>query len=324
MGDTTGITWTDHTFNPVIGCTKVSPGCDHCYAETLATTRMQRVWGPGAERRRTAVANWNKPKQWNRAAIKEGRRHRVFCASMADVFDAEWPAGVRDDLWQLIRETPMLDWQLLTKRTRAKWILKCLPADWDNGYPNVWLGSSVENQETAERRIPELLAVPAALHWLSIEPLIGGINLLRCFAIADDDWQRVNDLEDRNYDGEPEEFIEECEAECDWINFGNDLVVNPAWREHKAWRNMRARMFALERSIDWVVVGGESGKGARPMQKLWVDSLKWQCAPEVPFFFKQIGDAADWKIPGAHHGGDLLDGKQWHQFPEVHYAARSA
>lgn len=251
MGDTTGITWTDHTFNPVIGCTKVSAGCDHCYAETLATTRMKRVWGAGTERRRTAIANWNKPRQWNRLAQKEGRRHKVFCASMADVFDAEWPAGVRDDLWQLIRDTPMLDWQLLTKRTRTKWILKCLPSDWGNGYPNVWLGSSVENQETYDRRFPELMAVPAQLHWLSVEPLIGPIT--------------------------------------------PHLGIS-----------------------DWVVVGGESGKGARPM--LYDYAVRWRLACNaygVPFFFKQWGDSSPDREMGAHHGGEKLDGRVEHEFPVV-------
>jgi protein gp37 len=112
MGENSTISWTDHTFNPWIGCTNVGPGCDHCYAETLMDTRHGRVhWGSGQQRSRTKT--WDEPRRWNRKAAKTGYCPRVFCASLADVFDNEVEPSWRDDLWQLIRETPLLRWQLM-------------------------------------------------------------------------------------------------------------------------------------------------------------------------------------------------------------------
>jgi protein gp37 len=172
MAENSAIEWCDHTFNPVWGCVKVSPACDNCYAETLSN-RFGDHWGPHAEFRTFGDKHWNEPRKWDRAAEKAGRRARVFCASMADVFDNRWPDGVRDRLWALIRETPHLDWLLLTKRPQN--IAKMLPADWRDGYPNVWLGTTVENQDEADRRIPYLRSVPARVRFLSCEPLLGQI-----------------------------------------------------------------------------------------------------------------------------------------------------
>lgn len=173
MGENSKIEWTRHTFNPWIGCQKVSPGCDHCYAEAMMADRYGRViWGPHGDRSRTSPGNWRKPRQWDRAAAAAGERHRVFCASLADVFDnhrsilPEW----RADLWSLIRETQNLDWLLLTKRPQN--IAKMLPADWGDGWQHVWLGTTVENQDEADRRIPHLRAVPAKVRFLSAEPLV--------------------------------------------------------------------------------------------------------------------------------------------------------
>src|SRR5580692_7935980 len=118
MGENSKIEWCDHTFNPWIGCQKVSPGCDHCYAETQNNLRKWNggKWGPHAPRKRTSEANWKKPLQWQKRAAEFSGRRRVFCASLADVFDNKAPDGARDDLFDLIRETPSLDWLLLTKR----------------------------------------------------------------------------------------------------------------------------------------------------------------------------------------------------------------
>ena len=204
MGETTNISWTDHTFNPWWGCTKVSAGCDHCYAETLSKRMGGDVWGHGKLRRRTSAKNWQEPVKWNREAEKRGVRKRVFCASMADVFDNEVPIEWLRDLLDLIRITPNLDWQLLTKRpSRIKralntvmssiqrenvpepdiyWtLLFCWIDDWLHHNPpkNVWLGTSVENQDAADARIPLLLKVPAAIRFLSVEPLIGPVDLSR-------------------------------------------------------------------------------------------------------------------------------------------------
>jgi protein gp37 len=179
MSEKSNIEWTSSTFNPWRGCTKVGPGCDHCYAERDAH-RFGTAWGPGAERRFFGDDHWNKPRLWNAKAAKEQAadptaQWRVFCASMADVFDNEAPQEVRARLWALIRETPNLTWLLLTKRIGN--VAKMLPADWGAGYQNVWLGISVVNQEEADRDIPKLLRTPARLRWLSMEPLLGPVGI---------------------------------------------------------------------------------------------------------------------------------------------------
>lgn len=137
MAENSAIEWTDHTFNPWWGCQKVSPGCDHCYAETwdLRFHAAAPHWGPGAPRRRTGADTWRQPLKWHRKAVAAGVRPRVFCASMADVFDNQVDPAWRADLWSLIRVTPALRWLLLTKRPQN--IRKMLPPDWGTGWPNV-------------------------------------------------------------------------------------------------------------------------------------------------------------------------------------------
>lgn len=180
MSESTAISWCDSTFNPWIGCTKVSPACDHCYAERLMDHRLHRVqWGTGQRRKRTSVANWRQPLLWDREhevfTLAHGRRRRVFCASLADVFDNEVDPTWRDDLFALINATPHLDWLLLTKRIgNAAGMLAVTPG-WLP--PNVWLGATICNQAEADRDIPKLLAVPARVRFLSIEPMLGPINL---------------------------------------------------------------------------------------------------------------------------------------------------
>jgi protein gp37 len=174
MAENSKIEWTDHTFNPWVGCTKVSPACDHCYAEGWAKrTGQAGLWA--GERRRTSVANWRLPYKWNNAAPLDRPRPRVFCASLADVFDNQAAPEWRRDLWWMIRETPNLDWLLLTKRPQN--IRKMLPDNWGEGYPNVWLGTTVESQEEADRRIPHLLSVPVRVPFLSCEPLLGPLDI---------------------------------------------------------------------------------------------------------------------------------------------------
>lgn len=177
MGDNTKIEWVHHTFNPWLGCTKVGPGCDNCYAEAWAKRYGLVKWGFRQERRRTTPANWRKPLAWNAEAKRLGTRYRVFCASLADVFDNSVPPEWRADLFHLIRETPHLDWAILTKRIGNT--KKLLPWATDNGQPylNVWIGATVCNQEEADRDIPKLLDVPARVRFLSIEPLLGPVEL---------------------------------------------------------------------------------------------------------------------------------------------------
>lgn len=195
MAENSKIEWTDHTFNPWEGCQKVGPGCDHCYAEARNArfSGGQAInWGPGAPRRRTSAANWKKPPRWNAQAEREGRRYRVFCASLADVFDNQVPQLWRTSLFGLIHDTPHLDWLLLTKRIgNAADMLRSDPPEGIDmaSLPNLWLGATVVNQEEADRDIPKLLAVPAHVRFLSIEPMLGPITLEGMFA----NLQRIND-----------------------------------------------------------------------------------------------------------------------------------
>ena len=175
MAENSGIEWTHHTFNPWIGCTKVSAACDHCYAEAWDKRFSGERWGSKAARTRTKT--WGNPVKWNRKAEAEGKRFRVFCASLADVFDNHKsidPAW-RRELWKLIDDTPNLDWLLLTKRPQN--IARFMP-DHDGPRRNVWLGTTVENDDEMRRRAPALASVKdrAAHTFWSAEPLVGEIG----------------------------------------------------------------------------------------------------------------------------------------------------
>jgi protein gp37 len=186
VGKNSTIGWTDHSFNPWIGCTRVSPGCDLCYAERQTSRWYPRDGLWAGSLRRTSAANWREPLTWNAKAEKAARRERVFCASWADVFDNQAPEEWRADLFRLIDATPHLDWMLLTKRPQN--IRKMLPPGWGDGWPHVWLGCTAENQTEAERRIPLLLAVPAAVRFLSCEPLLEPLQLDRWLGPGRIDW----------------------------------------------------------------------------------------------------------------------------------------
>lgn len=189
MGEITAISWCDHTFNPWIGCTKVSPACDGCYAEALMDKRYGRVeWGaPGkgnGTRVRTSAGNWHQPIRWNKKAAAEGTRPFVFCSSLADVFDNQVPAEWRSDLFDLIRATPNLIWLLLTKRPQnivklstidnGRWLGESWPA-------NAAIGTTVEDQKRANFNRPHLSQAKGYLRpaftFLSCEPLLGSIEL---------------------------------------------------------------------------------------------------------------------------------------------------
>jgi protein gp37 len=200
MSYTTSVPWCDHTVNLWIGCTKVSDGCKNCYAERENKRyRWVEKWGPEGKRRRTSMGNWKKPLAWNKEKWLEcicgwrgpekktlsgcpgcGRFHdfhptrqRVFCDSLSDVFEnrPELP-GWRNSLFLLVRDTPNLDWLILTKRPEnaLKWGYLYLP-------DNVWIGTTCENQEMADKRIPELVKIPAKVHFISIEPMLSKIYL---------------------------------------------------------------------------------------------------------------------------------------------------
>lgn len=174
MGKDSKIEWTDHTWNPWWGCTKVSPGCTNCYAESFSKRTGNAVWGKDAPRRFFGDAHWNEPLKWNAAAEATGTPQRVFCASMADVFeDRPDLTEPRQRLFKLIRATPHLIWLLLTKRPEN---IERLTANWP--FPtNVWLGTSAENQEYWDKRVPILMKLPVAVHFVSVEPMLGPIDM---------------------------------------------------------------------------------------------------------------------------------------------------
>ena len=297
MGENTAIEWTDATFNPWMGCTKVSGACKHCYAETMMDHRYGKVeWGPKGSRVRTSAANWRKPLAWNRKAGPEGRRMRVFCASLADVFEGadtmpaeSWPVveQARADLWALIEATPNLDWLLLTKRPEN--VLEKVPTGWvgcgecghratiSHACPfcdgpraewpaNAWIGTTVEDQASADERIPHLLRVPAKVRFLSCEPLLGPVALNRATAI------------DPNPISEPVEYVPPL---------------------------------AL---LSWVICGAESlnKREGRKMDLSWVRSLRDQCADAgVQFFLKQA------VVGGRVLAEPLLDGRRWSGVPQA-------
>jgi protein gp37 len=186
MAETSIIEWTRSTFNPWIGCTRVSPGCDHCYAERMDARGIYggaRHWGPGVPRYRTGDTNWNQVRRWNRRAAQNGEFWPVFTASQADIFDNEVPDDWRDDYWSLVRDCPHLTFQIVTKRIGN--VPRMLPPDWtDAGYPNVWLLITVVTQEEAARDIPKLLRIPAVIRGLSMEPLLEAVDLASASGIT--------------------------------------------------------------------------------------------------------------------------------------------
>ena len=275
MSENTKIEWCDHTFNPWEGCQHAGPGCDGCYAEA----RNARFgggtapnWGPGAPRRRTSAANWALPKRWNAQAAtfmaQHGRRQRVFCASLADVFDNAVDPQWRDDLFELIAATPNLDWLLLTKRIGNVGNMLPVPFDFDRHFPHVWIGATIVNQAEADRDIPKLLGVPARVRFLSMEPLLGPVRLDTIYNTDFGEGQPyLHPLIGRVSDGHGDS----CSAP----------------------------------SVDWIIVGGESGSRARPMHPDWARSLRDQCrAAGVPFLFKQWGN---WRAAAWFDGPDADD-----------------
>lgn len=182
MGQKTAIAWADHTFNPAWGCVKVSPGCKNCYAEDRSRRFGGDCWGPGKERRTFGPKHWAEPLRWNRAAQRDGVRRRVFCASMCDIWE-DHPTidKARADLWIVIASTPWLDWLLLTKRPER--IIGRLPDFWGSGWPNVWLGTSIENNDHVWRA-NALRDVSAVLLFISYEPALGPLDWLNLHGIG--------------------------------------------------------------------------------------------------------------------------------------------
>lgn len=193
MAENSKIGWTDHTQNYWTGCAKAGPGCDHCYAESWAKRSGIVQWGPDAARRRTSGQTWAMPLKWNaqhEAFEREhGRRQRVFCASLSDIFDNQAPPQWRRDAFDVMVHTPHLDWQLLTKRVGN--VVRMVPPRWLLGeWPaNIWLGATIVNREEMLRDAPKLAVLPAPVRFWSCEPLLGDLgrvpaNLLPDWIIA--------------------------------------------------------------------------------------------------------------------------------------------
>jgi Bacteriophage protein gp37 len=290
MGLKTGISWTNSSFNPWIGCAKVSAGCEFCYAMRDNTRHHWAIWGPRGTRVRTSESNWKKPLTWNRAAEKSKKPHFVFCASLADVFES-FTGGVitsigalvdssldvwRKQLFALMEATPYLTWLVLTKRIEN--VKEMVPANWLLGaWPkNVWIGTTIENQRMAEQRLLYLLSLPAPVRFVSVEPMLDHVDLNRV---------RVGPAIDKG-----ERYFS---------------ALSP---------DMNTGAYRPEHMVDWVICGGESGVDFRPVEVDDVLFLRDQCvAAGVDFFFKQWGGAT--KIDG-HWGGEELDGEIWHERPD--------
>ena len=281
MSDHTAIEWCDATLNCWWGCTKVSDGCKFCYAEHLADHRHHKGnWGPTGIRQE--VKSWRSTlnKISNRAK-SEGRRLKVFCQSMSDTFEgAETMGGIASDNWKLVRrlqdellgailEHQELDFLLLTKRPENVLdVVHRHDCATTKGYnwqwpSNLWIGTSVEDQKTADERIPHLLEIPAAVRFLSCEPLLGPVDLFDVAGTDCLDWDRDN-------------YCKCGDGECS-----------------ECWQSPSAS------TIHWLICGGESGPNARPMHPDWAKSLRDQCqSAGVPFFFKQWGEWAPGEIMG--------------------------
>lgn len=289
MGESTGIAWTDHTANFWMGCQRVSPGCEHCYAEALVTNRMGlKVWGPASttERKRTASA-WKDVPRWDRAARRDGVRRKLFASSLADIFeDHPQVAPWRAEALALLGQCTNLDVQLLTKRPEN--ILAMVPEHWRAAWPaHVWIGTTVEDQRRAEERIPHLLRVPARVRFLSCEPLLEGVDIA--------EW-----IEPQSHCGRCIESLSGIVNDpCPACGIG-DLITTWGYAQAERWqtgeRYADTEQGERDRTegcgISWVIAGCESGPGARPMDNGWARSLRDQCAEAaVPFFLKQQTDA---------------------------------
>lgn len=258
MGIETEIAWTDHTFNPWWGCVRVSEGCRFCYAESWDKRYGGKNWGPQAPRRFFGDKHWNEPLRWNRDAEIAGVQRRVFCASMADVFEDRRDLDAqRERLWKLIDATPHLDWQLLTKRPEN--MTRLAPSSWLNGWPpHVWAGTTAEDQQRADERTRELLKVPAAVRFLSCEPLLGPVTL----------WSDVEGV-----------------LRGPAVIVSGGMTVSTPHEHSEGYDDSQP-------GIDWVIVGGESGPGARQMRLAWARDLIAQCkSAGVACFTKQLGAA---------------------------------
>lgn len=309
------IEWTHHTFNPWIGCTKVSEGCKNCYAEELMDKRYGRVkWGVHGLRVRTSKSNWKQPNRWNKAAKEAGVRARVFCASLADIFedkpDQQELSDWRRDLFELIINTPYLDWLLLTKRPENvnRLIEKATgfsdAETWFCAAQNVWIGTSVENQEQANIRIPELLEIPATVRFLSCEPLLGEVDISDCMPVETIGGVEIAQL-------------------IDWVIAGGESghharPMHPDWvRSLRGQCNLAGIPFFFKQWGEWL-----PGMPIANTDGTMSDFVAWQSgvARRAEFYCDNVIQQSDGTVfakVGKKSAGRLLDGREWNEFPEV-------
>ena len=323
MAENSKIEWCDHTFNPWEGCTKVSPGCANCYAEARNHRWGLDNWGKGKARRKTSAANWKLPVKWNMQAEafnlaqeylekSRARAPRVFCASLADWLDDEVPIEWLADLLKLIHDTPNLDWLLLTKRPEnwvsrilkarnfftkggcadtALWLNDWLPKAEMPGFPardgkaphNVWIGTTVENQEMADKRIPELLKIPAKVRFLSCEPLLGALRIKDALR---------------------------CDVPIHWVICGGESgpkarPMHPDWA-----RSLRDQCLAAQVPFFFKQWGEWAGscypeEGVIHVRK---NGSSGDFPTEHSWSMKRVGKKA---------AGRLLDGREWNEFPKI-------
>ncbi|OXI67439.1 hypothetical protein CFB81_22540 [Burkholderia sp. AU28863] len=309
MAENSMIEWTDHTFSPWIGCTKVSPGCDHCYAEHMMDTRLHKVvWGAHGERVRTSAATWRQPLRWNARHAEffaaHGRRQRVFCASLADVFDNAVDPAWRADLFRLIADTPNLDWLLLTKRignvmsmvseaAQYQFDLDCIERP--RLHDNVSIGATIVNREEMLRDAEKLLAVPARMRFWSVEPMLGDLGEIPTELMPD--WVICGGESGANARPMHPDWARNLRDQC--AAAGVPFLFKQ-WGEWAPGENCGGRPTRTERVADWF--GDEwSFSTMTPSEH---DGLSYDDEPAV----YRIGK----KTAGRH-----LDGRTHDEFPEA-------
>lgn len=290
----TSIEWTDASWNPIVGCTEVSPGCANCYAAKLAGTRLKNIPAyKGLADKRRGEHRWIGEVRFLPERLKEPlhwkKPRRIFVCDMGDLFHDEVEHRWLEQIFEVIAKARQHTFQILTKRPQRMkvWMETMFRS---GPLPNVWLGVSVENQHFADERIPLLLETPAAVRFISAEPLLGQVDLelAQCSCPM-----RIP------FGGRTRHLLS-CKADCRRPD------------DQTRW------------AIDWVICGGESGPGARPMDPDWARSMRRQCqATGVPFFFKQWGSMVQSERTGLvvrtpkKKAGRLLDGREWNEFPNV-------
>jgi protein gp37 len=317
MAEKTGIQWTDHTANFWWGCMKVSPGCANCYAEAWSKRYGRAIWGPAATTTRWRTKGpWRDILRWDARAAADGVRRRVFAQSMSDFFEEhpqldEW----RAEACEILAGLKHLDVQLLTKRPEN--IRRMVPAAWWEEWPaHIWVGTSVENQQHANERIRHLLAVPAAIHFLSCEPLLGEVDLIEAGALYNGAYPGI-----------------------DWVIAGGESgpkarPMHPDWA--RSLRDQCQEAGVPFHFKQWGEYGTTSHdiRTGQPVfrhfqnEQQWISKAHWinggVCVDATGVVLNNGADFAEAHYPvailhrvGKKRAGRLLDGREWNEFPQT-------